>query len=50
MSSRLWVRGKRMFEESSVLPEIVAQFDKSPYRWLVTPIVEAQRWIGFDLF
>jgi surface polysaccharide O-acyltransferase-like enzyme len=26
------------------------QFDKAPYHWLVTPIVDTQRWLGFDLF
>jgi hypothetical protein len=26
------------------------QFDEPPYRWLVTPIVDDHRWMGFDLF
>src|SRR6478609_2610043 len=26
------------------------QLDDPPYRWLVTPIVDNHRWIGFDLF
>jgi glucans biosynthesis protein C len=26
------------------------QMNEPPYRWLVTPIVDSHRWIGFDLF
>jgi Acyltransferase family len=26
------------------------EFDKPPYHWLVTPIVDTERWLGFDLF
>jgi glucans biosynthesis protein C len=26
------------------------RFNEPPYRWLVTPIVDDHRWIGFDLF
>jgi Acyltransferase family len=27
-----------------------SQLNEPPYRWLVTPIVDNHRWIGFDLF
>jgi hypothetical protein len=27
-----------------------SQLDEPPYHWLVTPIVDDHRWIGFDLF
>ena len=26
------------------------QLNEPPYRWLVTPIVDSHRWLGFDLF
>jgi len=40
----------------SVLPYIAAlpaepfPFDQAPHRWLAFPIVDSQRWFGFDLF
>ena len=32
------------------LPPSPYRFDEPPYRWQVTPIVDSQRWVGFDLF
>src|SRR5262245_18717106 len=32
------------------LPAKARQFDTSPYEWQATPIVDSQRWLGFDLF
>lgn len=40
----------------SVLAYLVSQpaaplpFDSPPYRWVATPILDAQRWLGFDLY
>jgi glucan biosynthesis protein C len=32
------------------LPRSPYRFDEPPYRWQATPIVDSQRWVGFDLF
>src|SRR5262249_27133041 len=32
------------------LPEAPFAFDRPPYRWAVHPIVDTQRWFGFDIF
>jgi glucan biosynthesis protein C len=32
------------------LPPVAYQFDSAPYQWLAFPIVDSQRWFGFDLF
>ena len=32
------------------LPPAAYQFDSAPYQWLAFPIVDSQRWFGFDLF
>jgi len=32
------------------LPATAYRFDSAPYRWQAIPIVDSQRWIGFDLF
>ncbi len=32
------------------LPATAYPFDSAPYRWLAFPIVDNQRWFGFDLF
>jgi peptidoglycan/LPS O-acetylase OafA/YrhL len=32
------------------LPAEPFAFDRPPYRWTVHPIVDAQRWFGFDIF
>lgn len=32
------------------LPATTAPFDQPPYQWQAFPIVDAERWIGFDLF
>jgi glucans biosynthesis protein C len=32
------------------LPPAAYQFDSAPYPWLAFPIVDSQRWFGFDLF
>src|SRR5215471_2894818 len=40
----------------SVLPYLASQgpepfaFDAPPYRWIAFPIVDRERWFGFDLF
>src|SRR5262249_42341999 len=34
---------------ASLPPEPFA-FDKPPYRWQATPIIDTARWFGFDLF
>jgi glucan biosynthesis protein C len=40
----------------SVLPYLASQpahpfpFDAAPYRWVAFPILDQQRWFGFDLF
>jgi glucans biosynthesis protein C len=32
------------------LPESQSRFDAPPYDWLAHPIVDSDRWLGFDLF
>lgn len=32
------------------LPAAPHRFDEAPYRWQAFPIVDSQRWFGFDLF
>jgi hypothetical protein len=32
------------------LPAITLPFDSAPYQWLAFPIIDSQRWFGFDLF
>jgi glucans biosynthesis protein C len=32
------------------LPPNPYPFDSAPYRWLAFPIIDSQRWFGFDLF
>ena len=32
------------------LPAAAYRFDDAPYRWQAIPIVDSQRWFGFDLF
>ncbi len=32
------------------LPAAAYPFDSAPYLWLAFPIVDSQRWFGFDLF
>jgi hypothetical protein len=32
------------------LPASAYHFDSAPYRWVAFPIVDSQRWFGFDLF
>jgi glucans biosynthesis protein C len=32
------------------LPPTPYPFDSAPYRWLAFPIIDSQRWFGFDLF
>lgn len=32
------------------LPAAAYRFDSPPYRWLSFPVVDSQRWFGFDLF
>jgi len=32
------------------LPTIAYPFDSEPYQWLAFPIVDSERWFGFDLF
>jgi peptidoglycan/LPS O-acetylase OafA/YrhL len=32
------------------LPAASYAFDDAPYRWQATPIIDTQRWFGFDLF
>ncbi len=40
----------------SVLPYLASQpadpfpFDAAPYRWIAFPIIDRERWFGFDLF
>ena len=31
-------------------PIAAAPFDDPPYRWIATPILDSERWFGFDLF
>ena len=32
------------------LPPSAFEFDSPPYRWRAIPIVDSERWLGFDLF
>jgi len=32
------------------LPPTPYPFDRAPYLWLAVPIIDSQRWFGFDLF
>jgi len=32
------------------LPEKAIRFDSPPYAWQATPIIDSNRWLGFDLF
>ena len=32
------------------LPQSAYRFEEAPYRWQAFPIVDSQRWFGFDLF
>jgi peptidoglycan/LPS O-acetylase OafA/YrhL len=32
------------------LPATATRFDSPPYEWQATPIIDSQRWLGFDLF
>lgn len=32
------------------LPSAAYPFDSAPYQWLAFPVVDSQRWFGFDLF
>jgi hypothetical protein len=32
------------------LPAATGRFDSPPYRWQAIPIVDSQRWLGFDIF
>src|SRR5262245_24045752 len=32
------------------LPAKASRFDSPPYEWQATPIIDSQRWLGFDLF
>ena len=32
------------------LPPTPYPFDRAPYPWLAVPIIDSQRWFGFDLF
>ena len=34
----------------SWLPSAPYAFDRAPYRWQAIPIIDSQRWFGFDLF
>src|SRR5215831_5552507 len=34
----------------SWLPATASRFDSPPYEWQATPIIDSQRWLGFDLF
>jgi peptidoglycan/LPS O-acetylase OafA/YrhL len=31
-------------------PAAMQPFDQPPYHWIATPILDSQRWIGFDLY
>src|SRR5262249_30648487 len=31
-------------------PAAALPFDDPPYRWMVNPIIDSARWLGFDLF
>src|SRR5712671_3989510 len=32
------------------LPATAQKFDTPPYQWVASPIIDSQRWLGFDLF
>src|SRR6187431_1807533 len=32
------------------LPATAYRFDSAPYRWQAFPVIDSQRWLGFDLF
>jgi glucans biosynthesis protein C len=32
------------------LPATAQKFDTPPYEWVASPIIDSQRWLGFDLF
>jgi glucans biosynthesis protein C len=32
------------------LPAKASRFDAPPYQWQATPIIDSERWLGFDLF
>src|SRR5262249_58564720 len=32
------------------LPATARKFDAPPYEWEASPIIDSQRWLGFDLF
>ena len=32
------------------LPATAQKFDTAPYEWVASPIIDSQRWLGFDLF
>ena len=32
------------------LPATQTPFDASPYDWIAHPIIDHERWLGFDLF
>src|SRR5215469_6971739 len=32
------------------LPATARKFDTPPYEWEASPIIDSQRWLGFDLF
>ena len=32
------------------LPRSAARFGEPPYRWVTFPIIDSERWFGFDLF
>src|SRR5215831_16537846 len=32
------------------LPAKASRFDAAPYEWQATPIIDNERWLGFDLF
>jgi hypothetical protein len=32
------------------LPDIPYRFDAAPYQWRAFPVIDSQRWFGFDLF
>src|SRR5215472_4625703 len=31
-------------------PAVQQPFDSPPYHWLATPILDSQRWLGFDIY
>src|ERR1700720_899678 len=32
------------------LPDLPFVFDRAPYRWTAFPMVDPERWLGFDIF